>query len=147
MSETFYESFMYANSLNRKKFFWVCYFASLVGTWLLLCTFTDPGMALTWLNILHAVTTFPVFHMFKIQKFDKQNIYDMDQSYGDMEPQTYWVQIDYGKMWTKTRKALLIIPVVLYLVATNSVDFTRQPLLINLLAMLLVVVPKLKVSE
>ena len=41
-------------------------------------------------------------------------------------------------------KALLVAPVVLYLLATNSMDFERQPLLINLLAMLASVVPKLR---
>jgi len=71
----------------------------MLTTWLLLCTFTDPGLALTWLNIVHALCTFPAFHVFKIQRFDKQNIYD-----GEAEPQTYWEQIDNGKQWTKTRK-------------------------------------------
>lgn len=172
--DTFYESFMCADSLHRKRGFWLAYFCSMLTTWLLLCTFTDPGLALTWLNIVHALCTFPAFHVFKIQRFDKQNIYD-----GEAEPQTYWEQIDNGKQWTKTRKvrtarpptrgdgitppeveipltphhprnsllpakALLVAPVVLYLLATNSTDFERQPLLINLLAMLASVVPKLR---
>merc|ERR1719247_400192 len=137
--DTFYESFMCADSLHRKRGFWLAYFCSIFTTWLLLCTFTDPGLALTWLNIVHALCTFPAFHVFKIQRFDKQNIYD-----GEAEPQTYWEQIDNGKQWTKTRKALLVAPVVLYLLATNSTDFERQPLLINLLAMLASVVPKLR---
>mmetsp|Transcript_6138 Transcript_6138/g.14921 ORF Transcript_6138/g.14921 Transcript_6138/m.14921 type:complete len:92 (+) Transcript_6138:716-991(+) len=56
----------------------------------------------------------------------------------------YWEQIDNGKRWTNTRKGLLITPVVLYLAASNSVDFSRQPLLLNLLAMLGLLIPKLK---
>ena len=130
-----------------KKGFWLFYLCSLLCFWVLFCTFTDPGMALTWLNITHALVTFPLLHVFKIQKFDKQNIYDMDHMCCDMEPQTYWEQIDNGKMWTKTRKALLVVPVVLYLTATNTADFTRQPLLLNLVAMLALVVPKLRVGE
>lgn len=136
------DAFMSSNNLFGKVSFWAIYFVALVGTWLLLCVFTDPGMALTWLNILHAVVTFPLLHWFRIQKFDMQNIYDSDL--GDGEPQTYWEQIDHGKQWTRTRKGLLILPVVLYLVATNAADFTRQPLLLNLLAMLVLVIPKLR---
>ena len=86
--------------------------------------------------------TFPLLHWFRIQQFDKQNIYDTSEAFE--EPQTFWEQIDDGKQWTMTRKWLLVTPVLLYLMATNSTDFRRQPLLLNLLAMLVLVIPKLK---
>jgi len=95
-------------------------------------------MALTWLNLLHALGTFPLLHWISIKGLEKQNVYDNDD-----ESYTFWEQIDDGKQWTRTRKWLLVIPVVLYLMATNSTDFRRQPLLLNLLAMLVLVIPKI----
>jgi len=62
--------------LRTQTSFWTLYLASILGSWLVLCTFTDAGMALTWLNLLHAAATFPLLHWFRTQKFDKQNIYD-----------------------------------------------------------------------
>ena len=90
--------------------------------------------------------TFPWLHWLRIQQFDKQNIYDSDSGdrFGSEEPQTYWENIDNGKQWTLTRKWLVVIPLLLYLMATNSADFTRQPLLLNLVAMLACIIPKLR---
>jgi hypothetical protein len=84
-----------------------------------------------------------LLHWFRIQQFDKQNIYDTSEA-SEEAPQTFWEQIDDGKQWTTTRKWLLVTPVLLYLMATNSTDFRRQPLLLNLLAMVVLVIPKLK---
>mmetsp|Transcript_4327 Transcript_4327/g.7460 ORF Transcript_4327/g.7460 Transcript_4327/m.7460 type:complete len:182 (-) Transcript_4327:1777-2322(-) len=130
----------------RKKSFWYLYLTTLFLSYLVLLLFTDAGLAFTWLNLGHACVTFPWLHWLRIQQFDKQNIYDSDSSdrFGSEEPQTYWENIDNGKQWTNTRKWLVVIPLLLYLMATNSADFTRQPLLLNLVAMLACIIPKLR---
>ena len=80
----------------------------------------------------------PLLHWIKIASLDQQNIYD-----NAGPPTTFWDQIDDGKLWTATRKGLVVLPVVLYLLATNTADFRRQPLFLNLVAMLALVIPKL----
>jgi hypothetical protein len=56
---------------------------------------------------------------------------------------TFWEQIDDGVQFTATRKFFTIIPVVLFLLATNSSDFSRQPLGINLIVVVVLLISKL----
>jgi ORMDL family len=56
---------------------------------------------------------------------------------------TFWEQIDDGVQFTATRKFFTIIPVVLFLLASNSSDFSRQPLGVNLIVVLVLLISKL----
>ena len=56
---------------------------------------------------------------------------------------TFWEQIDDGVQFTATRKFFTIVPVVLFLLATNSSDFRRQPLGINLIVVVVLLISKL----
>lgn len=56
---------------------------------------------------------------------------------------TFWEQIDDGVQFTATRKFFTIIPVVLFLLATNSSDFSRQPLGVNLIVVVVLLISKL----
>ncbi len=55
---------------------------------------------------------------------------------------TFWEQIDDGVQFTATRKFLTVIPVVLFLLALHGSEYQRQPLGINLLVVIIMVIAK-----
>jgi hypothetical protein len=56
---------------------------------------------------------------------------------------TFWEQIDDGVQFTSTRKFFTVVPVVLFLLASNSSDFSRQPLGVNLIVVVVLLISKL----
>ena len=56
---------------------------------------------------------------------------------------TFWEQIDQGVQSTTTRKFFTVVPVVLFILATHGSDFRRQPLGINLIVVVVLVISKL----
>lgn len=59
--------------------------------------------------------------------------------------QTFWEQIDDGEQLTPARKFLLVMPVALFILATHTSDFRRQPLLINAIVVIVLVLAKLSI--
>ena len=57
--------------------------------------------------------------------------------------QTFWEQRDNGEQFTPTRKFLMVVPVVLFLLACNGTDYRRQPLGINIAVVTVLLVAKL----
>lgn len=57
--------------------------------------------------------------------------------------QTFWEQIDDGQQFTPARKFLTAVPVVLFLLASNGTDYRRQPLGVNLIVVIVLVIAKL----
>ena len=55
---------------------------------------------------------------------------------------TFWEQLDGEVLHTSNRKFLLGMPVVLFLLATHGTDYRRQPLLINLVVLCVLVAAK-----
>jgi hypothetical protein len=56
---------------------------------------------------------------------------------------TFWEQIDDGVQNTATRKFLMVVPVVLFLLATHGTDYARQPLGANVAVVIVLLVAKL----
>jgi uncharacterized membrane protein (DUF2068 family) len=56
---------------------------------------------------------------------------------------TFWEQIDDGVQFTATRKFFTVVPFALFLLASHSCDYARQPLGINLLVVVVLTVAKL----
>jgi hypothetical protein len=54
-----------------------------------------------------------------------------------------WEQIDNGDQYTPTKKYLLSVPIVLFLVSTHYAHYALGTFCLNLLVTVLVVVPKL----
>lgn len=54
-----------------------------------------------------------------------------------------WEQIDDGEQYTPTKKFLLSVPIILFLVSTHYTHYDFTYFTINLLATLAVVIPKL----
>ncbi|KAL6766687.1 hypothetical protein ACKKBG_A36975 [Auxenochlorella protothecoides x Auxenochlorella symbiontica] len=114
---------------------WVYYVALLLLSWLLVSSFTDPGIAWTYVHIAHGVLTYIIFHWVKGSPIaNDQGVYDS---------QTFWEQIDDGQQFTPARKFLTAVPVVLFLLASNGTDYRRQPLGVNLIVVIVLVIAKL----
>lgn len=60
-----------------------------------------------------------------------------------MRRETFWEQIDDGMQFTPTRKFLTAVPVVLFFLASNGTDYRRQPLAINLVVVVVLLIAKL----
>ena len=97
--------------------------------------FVDPGMAWTYTHIAHGIVTYCLFH------WAKGSSVEMDQ--GAYDHMTFWEQLDGEVLHTSNRKFLLAMPVVLFLLATHGTDYKRQPLLINLVTLSVMVLAKL----
>eukprot|EP01138_Halocafeteria_seosinensis_P012781 gb/GECG01013057.1/.p1 GENE.gb/GECG01013057.1/~~gb/GECG01013057.1/.p1 ORF type:complete len:197 (+),score=10.77 gb/GECG01013057.1/:1-591(+) len=62
---------------------------------------------------------------------------------GEFEDLTVWEQVDNGIPWTTTKKVLMIIPVILFLITCHATDYEIQPLIINGILNTILVVAKL----
>ncbi|KAK9820155.1 hypothetical protein WJX72_006751 [[Myrmecia] bisecta] len=103
---------------------WTFYVAIVLFGWLVLSLFLDGGLAWTFVHLLHGILTFYLFH------WKKGSPIDMDQ--GKYDKLTFWEQLDDGVQNTANRKFFILIPVVLFLLATHGTDYRRQPLGLNL---------------
>lgn len=114
---------------------WTFYVLMLVLSWLVVSGWTDPGMAWTYVHILHGLITYYLFHWTKGSPItDDQGKYDS---------LTFWEQIDDGVQHTATRKFLTVVPVILFFLATHGTDYARQPLGVNLVVVLVLLIAKL----
>jgi hypothetical protein len=54
-----------------------------------------------------------------------------------------WEQIDNGDQYTPAKKYLLSVPIILFLVSTHYTHYDLRTFLLNLVATVLVIIPKL----
>lgn len=83
----------------------------------------SAGIAWTYVHLIHNVVTFYFLHWKK-----GTPVWDDQGKYKDL---TFWEQVDGGSQFTRNKKMFTIIPVALFLIATNSCDFKKQPIFLN----------------
>lgn len=66
----------------------------------------------------------------------------MDGDQGKYDSLTFWEQIDSEVQGTGTRKFFMLVPVVLFLLASHGSEYDRQPLGINLGVLIVLLVAK-----
>jgi len=66
-----------------------------------------------------------------------------DFNAGAFDNLNMWEQIDNGDQYTPAKKFLLIVPIALFLVSTHYTHYDLTYFMINILATIAVVVPKL----
>ena len=114
---------------------WALYIALIVLNWLFLSLFVESGLAWTYTHLIHGVVSYYLLH------WNKGSPIDMDQ--GKYDFQTFWEQLDDGVQYTPNRKFFTVIPVVLFLLATHGSDFRKQPLGLNMVVLLVLLIAKL----
>ncbi|MEW5298681.1 MAG: hypothetical protein WDW38_000575 [Sanguina aurantia] len=121
--------------LNSRAF-WPLYIGLVLVSWLGISALTDDaGMAWSYVHLLHGVITYYYLH------WSKGSIASEDQ--GKYSLLTFWEQIDNQAYGTHTRKFFTLVPVVLFVLAMHGTDFRKQPLGLNLVVVLVLLIAKL----
>jgi hypothetical protein len=68
-----------------------------------------------------------------------------DGDQGKSRPLTHWEQIDSGRHFTTTKKLLIILPTVLFLVASYNTNYDSQYFFVNLIFLAIALLPKFPV--
>jgi hypothetical protein len=105
--------------------------------------FPLPGLPLFFFNapqwtvtsVAHGVFSFLAFH------FNRGTPMWEDQN--EFIDQTVWEQIDAGVPWTDTRKFLIVVPILLFLIVSHCTDYAVVDLAINLPVLVVLLVSKL----
>lgn len=92
-------------------------------------------MSWTFTNLTYTVGSFLMFHFSTGVPFD--------YNAGAYDHLTTWEQIDNGVQYTPARKFLLSVPIMLFLISTHYTQYSLTYFVINLIATLAVVIPKL----
>lgn len=114
---------------------WAFYVGLILMSWLIFSLFMRPGMAWTFAHLTHGVLTYLMLHHIKGSPVES------DQ--GKYDDQTFWEQLDGGVQHTANRKFFTMVPVVLFLLATWGSDYRKQPLGLNLVVLVVLVLAKL----
>lgn len=95
----------------------------------------DPGGAWTAVHLAHGALTFYLLHWMKGSPVSA------DQ--GRYDGLTFWEQLDDGVQNTATRKFLIFLPALTFALASHGSDYSAQPLGLNLVVLLVLLVAKL----
>ncbi|GAM82665.1 hypothetical protein ANO11243_006470 [Dothideomycetidae sp. 11243] len=95
----------------------------------------SPQMSWTLTNITYMCGSFLMFHWVRGVPFEFNA--------GAYDNLNMWEQIDSGDQYTPTKKFLLTVPILLFLVSTHYTQYDLIYFMINFMATLAVVIPKL----
>jgi len=89
----------------------------------------------TLVNITYMCASFLMFHWVRGVPFEFNA--------GAYDNLNMWEQIDNGDQYTPAKKFLLVVPILVFLLSTHFTHYDLTYFIINFLAVLLVVIPKL----
>ncbi|ESX01373.1 hypothetical protein KL930_004074 [Ogataea haglerorum] len=93
----------------------------------------------TLTNVTYVIGSYIMFHQIKGTPFDFNN--------GAYDNLTMWEQIDNGDQYTPVKKFLMGVPIFLFLISTHYSYYDLNLFVVNLVACLCVVIPKLPYSH
>lgn len=120
--------------------FWLTYFTIVAVAHLSLMSIPFFTTATVWTltNMLHSFSSYLAFHFVKGAPFDTESVDE-----GLMKFRTHWEQIDHGKQMTPTKKMMIIVPVLLFILSSFYSEYRVSHSVFNLIALLVGVIPKL----
>ncbi len=95
----------------------------------------NQEMSWTLVNITYMFASFLMFHWVRGVPFEFNA--------GAYDNLNMWEQIDNGDQYTPAKKFLLVFPILVFLLSTHFTHYDLTYFIINFLAVLLVVIPKL----
>ena len=95
----------------------------------------NQEMSWTLVNITYMCASFLMFHWVRGVPFEFNA--------GAYDNLNLWEQIDNGDQYTPAKKFLLVFPILVFLLSTHFTHYDLTYFIINFLAVLLVVIPKL----
>ena len=127
----------HAGTLTRLAGAWVVHFVIIVGLKIFYNIIPAFSQETSWTltNISYMLGSYIMFHWVQGIPFDFNA--------GAFDNLNLWEQIDNGDQYTPAKKFLLAVPVVLFLVSTHYTHYDLMYFVINFLATLAVVIPKL----
>ncbi|KAL6721493.1 sphingolipid homeostasis protein orm1 [Lecanora helva] len=99
----------------------------------------NQEMSWTLVNITYMCASFLMFHWVRGVPFEFNA--------GAYDNLNMWEQIDNGDQYTPAKKFLLVTPILVFLLSTHFTHYDLTYFIINFLAVLLVVIPKLPFSH
>jgi len=121
---------------SRGMWFTYTMAVTMLHLFLLSIPFLSIPMAWTLTNLIHNTINFIVLHVIKGAPWEVQ-----DQ--GLARRLTHWEQIDYGVQFTRTRKFLTIVPIILFFLVSFYTKYDTSHFVPNFVSMMLVLIPKL----
>jgi len=125
-----------------QKGFWAFYIIIIFATRIFLgLMLVSIGISdcYAWLLVhcLHTTSTFVIMHWVKGSPFW------LLEDQGRYDHLTFWEQIDHGRQYTRNRKVLTMIPVIISLWASYDTDWELNIVALNFIILLFVLIPKL----
>lgn len=96
-------------------------------------------VAWTLVNWIHGIASFILFHWVKGSPFA--------DDHGQYSQMTFWEQIDDQIQFTRARKFLNILPIVLFLIAADSANWDLAFVWINLVICAILIIAKLPIMH
>jgi len=125
-----------------QKGFWAFYVILLfllrlfIGPMLTVLSLSD-GFAWFIIHCMHTAITFVILHWLKGSPFW------LTEDQGRYDNLTFWEQIDHGRQYTRNRKLMTLVPVVLFVLASYSCNWDFTVSSVSFLGLLVVLIPKL----
>ncbi|KAF2744132.1 Orm1 type endoplasmic reticulum protein [Sporormia fimetaria CBS 119925] len=116
---------------------WVIHFVLIAMAKILFDIMPGVSQETSWTltNISYMFGSYIMFHYVRGVPFDFNA--------GAYDNLNMWEQIDNGAQYTPTKKFLLLVPILLFLVSTHYTHYDLTYFIINTLATIAVVIPKL----
>ena len=116
---------------------WVIHFVLIVLAKILFDIIPGVSQETSWTltNISYMFGSYLMFHHVRGVPFDFNA--------GAYDNLNMWEQIDDGAQYTPAKKFLLLVPIVLFLVSTHYTHYDLPYFIINTMATLAVIIPKL----
>lgn len=113
----------------------------IIFEWAVRITFVSTGMltptqGYTTVHCVHGIVNFFVMH------YTTGSPGELGDQ-GEFNEYTWWEQLDDGVPWTPSRKVLMSIPIILFLVTSHLTNYDELHLVMNLTVLCLALIPKL----
>mmetsp|Transcript_11551 Transcript_11551/g.20825 ORF Transcript_11551/g.20825 Transcript_11551/m.20825 type:complete len:154 (-) Transcript_11551:1277-1738(-) len=117
---------------------WTWYILIILISWLgITGVIDDAGMSWTYVHLIHGVITYYLLHWSKGTS--------VKEDFGKFDSLTFWEQLDNRSYGTRNRKLFTVMPLVLFTLATHGTDFKKQPLGLNLIVVMVLLIAKLPI--
>ncbi|XP_002739204.1 ORM1-like protein 2 [Saccoglossus kowalevskii] len=123
--------------LNSKGM-WITYTLATAALHYIILSVPWFSVAVAWTltNVAHNVIMYMAFHYVKGAPWETGN-------QGKDRYLTHWEQMDHGEQYTATKKFLTFVPIVLFLLASFYTKYDHRHFVINAVALMAVLLPKL----
>ncbi|CCI49500.1 hypothetical protein ABG067_002380 [Albugo candida] len=104
--------------------FWTFYVLVIGMSYMAMPFFVPANEVWTAVNVIHGLISFGIMHWIKGSPDDSNSM-------GDYRELTFYEQIDENHPWSGTKKFLMVVPTMIFMLASVTTDYDTQHLMIN----------------